>query len=127
MGPAPFPPELGLAHGEAIRRHQGPEPERARAKQADDPASNEHGPQSKTVSQVDPHKRHDERHKKRMINGINAFSSPSLHREGAWIERNKANQGDNENEKTKIDHAHMVCRSDSREKKGNIISIGEIK
>jgi hypothetical protein len=37
-----------------------------------------------------------------MINGINAFSSPSLHREGAWIERNKANQGDNQNEKKRL-------------------------
>jgi hypothetical protein len=62
-----------------------------------------------------------------MINGIHALSLSSLHREGVWIERNKANQGNKENEKTKIDHAHMVCRSDSREKKGNIISIGEIK
>jgi hypothetical protein len=62
-----------------------------------------------------------------MINGINAFSSPSLHREGAWIERNKANQGDNENQKTKMDRAEIACRSDSTEKKGNIISIGEIK
>jgi hypothetical protein len=65
--------------------------------------------------------------KKGMINGINAFSLSSLHREGAWIERNKANQGDNENKRTKIDRADIACRSDSREKNRNIISIGEIK
>jgi hypothetical protein len=29
--------------------------------------------------------------------------------------------------KINIDHAHMVYRSDSRGKKGDIISIGEIK
>jgi hypothetical protein len=53
-----------------------------------------------------------------MINGINAFSLSSLHREGAWIERDRANRGDNENETTKIDRAEIAYRSDSREKRG---------
>jgi hypothetical protein len=62
-----------------------------------------------------------------MINGMNALSLSLLGRGEGSIERNRPNQRDNENGKTKIGLPQIASRSDSRKKKGDIFSIEEIK